>query len=135
MHDAIELYYSSDESVEELINQLEKSQGALLNQLSDEELANMAESKSVIGLCDALIYLAIKERASDIHIEPGQDNTKIRFRIDGRLQDFFTISSVLHPALRSRIKILSDLDIAESRFPRWAFFDAIGHSKSVFVCR
>lgn len=91
---------------------------ALLKQLSPEELANMAESKSVIGLCDALIYLAIKERASDIHIEPAMENTKIRFRIDGRLQEFFTIASALHPALRSRIKILCNLNIAEARFPQ-----------------
>ena len=78
----------------------------------------MAESKSVIGLCDAIIYLAIKERASDIHIEPRQDCSKIRFRIDGRLQEFFTIASALHPALRSRIKILCNLDISEARFPQ-----------------
>ncbi|HKK18833.1 MAG TPA: ATPase, T2SS/T4P/T4SS family, partial [Opitutales bacterium] len=118
VQDAIELYYSSDESVEELIEQLERSQGALLKQLSPEELANMAESKSVIGLCDALLYLAIKERASDIHIEPRMHHSKIRFRIDGRLQDVFTIASALHPALRSRIKILCNLNIAEARFPQ-----------------
>lgn len=118
VQDSIELYYSSDESVEDLIAQLERSQGALLKQLSPEELANMAESKSVVGLCDALIYLAIKERASDIHIEPAMENTKIRFRIDGRLQEFFTIASALHPALRSRIKILCNLNIAEARFPQ-----------------
>lgn len=118
VRDSIELYYSSDESVEELIDQLERSQGPLLKKLSQEELANMAESKSVIGLCDAIIYLAIKERASDIHIEPRQDASKIRFRIDGRLQDFFTIASALHPAIRSRIKILCNLDISEARFPQ-----------------
>ena len=118
VHDSIELYYSSDESVEELIHQLEHSQGALLKQLSPDELANMAESKSVTGLCDALIYLAIKERASDIHIEPRQDATKVRFRIDGRLQNFFTIAAALHPAIRSRIKILCNLNIAEARFPQ-----------------
>lgn len=118
VQDSIELYYSSDESVEELIDQLERSQGALLKQLSPDELANMAESKSVIGLCNALLYLAIKERASDIHIEPRSNESRIRFRIDGRLQNFFTIAAALHPALRSRIKILCNLNIAEARFPQ-----------------
>ena len=115
---AIELYYSNDQSVEELIAQLEKSQGAILAKLNPDELENMSESKSIIGLCDALLYLAIKERASDIHMEPREDTTNIRFRIDGRLQHVFTIAAALHAPLQSRIKILSNLNIAESRFPQ-----------------
>lgn len=78
----------------------------------------MSESKSIIGLCDALLYLAIKERASDIHLEPNENDTNIRFRIDGRLQYVFTMAAALHAALISRIKILCDLNIAESRFPQ-----------------
>jgi type IV pilus assembly protein PilB len=78
----------------------------------------MSESKSIIGLCDALLYLAIKERASDIHMEPRENTTNIRFRIDGRLQHVFTIAAALHAPLKSRIKILCNLNIAESRFPQ-----------------
>lgn len=115
---AIELHYSTDQSVEELIDQLEKSQGAILAKLKPEELENMSESKSIIGLCDALLYLAIKDRASDIHMEPRENTTNIRFRIDGRLQHVFTIAAALHAPLKSRIKILCNLNIAESRFPQ-----------------
>lgn len=115
---AIELHYSTDQSVEELINQLEKSQGAILAKLKPEDLDSMGESKSIIGLCDALLYLAIKERASDIHMEPREDTTCIRFRIDGRLQHVFTIAAALHAPLKSRIKILCNLNIAETRFPQ-----------------
>ena len=115
---AIELHYSTDKSVEELIDQLEKSQGAILAKLKPEELEDMSGSKSIIGLCDALLYLAIKERASDIHMEPGEDFTNIRFRIDGRLQNVFTMAAALHAPLRSRLKIMCNLDIAESRFPQ-----------------
>ena len=115
---AIELHYSTDKSVEELIDQLEKSQGAILAKLKPDELENMGESKSIIGLCDALVYLAIKERASDIHMEPREDSTNIRFRIDGRLQHVFTIAAALHAPLKSRVKILCNLNIAESRFPQ-----------------
>jgi type IV pilus assembly protein PilB len=64
------------------------------------------------------LYLAIKERASDIHIEPLGSHTNIRFRVDGRLQPVFQIASALHAPLNSRIKIESDLNIAESRFPQ-----------------
>ncbi|MGZ0655616.1 GspE/PulE family protein [Coraliomargarita sp. W4R72] len=115
---AIDLHYSTDKSVEELIDQLEKSQGAILAKLKPDELEGMSESKSIIGLCDALLYLAIKERASDIHMEPREHSTNIRFRIDGRLQHAFTIAAALHAPLKSRIKILSNLNIAESRFPQ-----------------
>ncbi|WPJ96631.1 GspE/PulE family protein [Coraliomargarita algicola] len=118
VHAAIDLHYSTDKSVEELIELLEQSQGAILAKLNPEELEGMGESKSIIGLCDALLYLAIKERASDIHMEPREDSTNIRFRIDGRLQHAFTIAAALHAPLKSRIKILSHLNIAESRFPQ-----------------
>lgn len=83
VQDAIELHYSSDKSIEELIDQLEKSQGAILAKLKPDELESMSGSKSIINLCEALLYLAIKERASDIHMEPAEDFTNIRFRIDG----------------------------------------------------
>jgi type IV pilus assembly protein PilB len=118
VQDAIELHYSSDQSVEELIAQLERSQGAILAQLKPEELEGLGESQSIIQLCDSLFYLAIKERASDIHIEPQESYTKIRFRIDGRLQDVFKVAGALHAPLNSRIKIISDLNIAETRFPQ-----------------
>ncbi|WP_269525825.1 GspE/PulE family protein [Coraliomargarita parva] len=118
VHHAIELHYGSEKSVHELIDQLESSQGTILAQLKPEELAGMSESQSIINLCNSLLYLAIKERASDIHIEPRQDYTNIRFRIDGRLQDIFKIASALYAPLKSRIKILCNLNIAEVRFPQ-----------------
>ena len=118
VRDAIELHYSTDQTVQELIAQLERSQGAILSQLSPEELEGAGGAKSIIGLCDALLYLAIKERASDIHIEPQESFTNIRFRVDGRLQQVFRVASALHAPLNSRIKILSELDIAESRIPQ-----------------
>jgi type IV pilus assembly protein PilB len=118
VQDAIGLHYNTDQSVQELIAQLERTQGALLAQLKPEELAGVAESQSIIGLCNALLYLAIKERASDIHIEPQSNSTNIRFRVDGRLQQVFRVASVIHAPLVSRIKIVSELNIVESRFPQ-----------------
>ncbi|CAA6689694.1 MULTISPECIES: GspE/PulE family protein [unclassified Lentimonas] len=118
VRDAIELHYSTDQTVQELIAQLERTQGAILSQLKPEELEGAGGAKSIIGLCDALLYLAIKERASDIHIEPQESFTNIRFRVDGRLQQVFRVASALHAPLNSRIKILSELNIAETRIPQ-----------------
>ena len=78
----------------------------------------MGEADSIIGFCNAILYLAIKERASDIHIEPLESHTNIRFRMDGRLQQVFRVASGLHAPINLRIKIVSDLNIAESRFPQ-----------------
>ena len=118
VRDAIELHYSTDQSVRELISQLERKQGTILAQLNAEDLEGTGGAESIIDLCNAILYLAIKERASDIHIEPLGSHTNIRFRVDGRLQPVFQIASALHAPLNSRIKIESDLNIAESRFPQ-----------------
>jgi type IV pilus assembly protein PilB len=118
VNDAVDLHYSSEKSVKELIEQLERGQGDMLTDLTPDQLAGLSESESIISLCESILYLAIKERASDIHLEPRKDITNIRFRIDGRLQNVFTIAAALHAPLKSRFKILSDLDISESRFPQ-----------------
>ena len=118
VRDAIELHYSTDQSVQELIAQLERSQGTIMAQLNPVDLEGMGGAESIIGLCNAILYLAIKERASDIHIEPLESHTNIRFRVDGRLQQVFRVASGLHAPINSRIKIVSDLNIAESRFPQ-----------------
>ncbi len=118
VRDAIEVHYTSEESVHEFIAQLERTQGTLLAKLNPDELAGESGSRSIITLLDSLIYLAVKERASDIHIEPGPDNTSIRFRIDGRLQKLLTLSSVLHSPLKSRVKILCNMNVAETRLPQ-----------------
>ncbi len=116
--DAIDLHYSTEKSVYELIEQLERSQTSVLKELTPEELAGLSESESIANLCDSLLYLALKERASDIHIEPREDVTNIRLRIDGRLQNVLKTNHALHAPMVSRIKILSDLDIAENRIPQ-----------------
>jgi len=115
---AIELHYSDSKSVGELIERLEHSPDATPVRLTAEELAEISESGQIIELSDALLYLAIKERASDIHIEPDPEHANVRFRIDGRLQNVFRIAKTLQPPLVSRIKVLCDLNIAETRRPQ-----------------
>ncbi len=133
VRDAIELHYSNERTVQELIGQIEQGQGAILARLSPDELAGMSESKMIVGLCDALLFLAIKERASDIHVEPLPQYTNIRFRIDGRLQNLLTIASALHLPLKTRLKGLAQLNLRDTRFPQDGdFFIPLGTGTVTF---
>jgi type IV pilus assembly protein PilB len=76
------------------------------------------EDASVIQLVHRVIKEAVERGASDIHFEPGDEEMRIRYRIDGVLQEAATVPSSAVPAVVSRIKILSDLDIAERRVPQ-----------------
>jgi type IV pilus assembly protein PilB len=76
------------------------------------------EDASVIQLVHRVIKDAVDRGASDIHFEPGEDEMRIRYRIDGVLQEAATVPSSAVPAVVSRVKILSDLDIAERRIPQ-----------------
>ena len=86
--------------------------------LSLDELIARAEEAPVVKLVDLLLMQAIKDRASDIHIEPFKDKINIRYRIDGVLYEIPPPAKHLLSAIVSRIKILSNLDIAERRLPQ-----------------
>jgi type IV pilus assembly protein PilB len=86
--------------------------------VSAERLANVAEVVPVVKLVNALIASAVAERASDIHIEPEEDAVRVRIRVDGLLREAVTLPKPLQSAVISRVKILSDLDIADSRVPK-----------------
>lgn len=77
------------------------------------------EEVPIIALVNLMLLRSVREKASDIHIEPlGEEELRVRFRIDGVLQDIMSIPRQLHAAIVSRIKIMSDLDIAERRLPQ-----------------
>lgn len=82
------------------------------------ELKEVVEGAPVIRLANALLTRAIGMRASDVHIEPQQRRVRIRFRIDGLLQEVMAVPKDLQHALISRIKIMASLDIAERRAPQ-----------------
>ncbi len=75
----------------------------------------LADGSPVINLVNYLIVQAVRQGASDIHIEPSQRSSVIRFRVDGRLREVLKPRKDLHPAVVSRIKVMSKLDIAEQR--------------------
>ena len=83
-----------------------------------EDLEKMAGQSPVIKFVNYLISNAIHEGASDIHIEPKEKFSRIRYRIDGVLFEIMQAPSKMHPAIVSRIKIMSNLDISERRLPQ-----------------
>ncbi len=83
-----------------------------------EDLLESADDAPVIRMINALLTQALREGASDIHIEPFEQVSIVRFRIDGRLRDVVRPKKAIHAALISRIKIMSQLDIAEKRLPQ-----------------
>ena len=83
-----------------------------------DELAAAGEEAPVIKLANAILVQAIKDRASDIHIEPFEKSVRLRYRVDGALIDMPPPPKSLQMALTSRIKIMSNLDIAERRLPQ-----------------
>ena len=77
-----------------------------------------AEDQHVVAIVDWLLQYAFDSRASDIHLEPRRETGNVRFRIDGILHDVYQLPAPVMPAVTSRVKILSRLDIAERRRPQ-----------------
>ena len=96
---------------------LEESEAMNPSITVDEEAANV-EAQPVIRLVNDLINEAIRQNASDIHIEPGDHELRVRVRVDGVLREIAAPPLGLHRALVSRVKILSRLDIAQTRAPQ-----------------
>jgi general secretion pathway protein E len=83
-----------------------------------EDLLESEDDAPIIRLINALLTQAIKENASDIHIEPFESKLVVRFRVDGVLREVLTPRRVLAPLIVSRIKVMAKLDIAEKRLPQ-----------------
>ena len=95
---------------------------ATTEELEIEDLDDSNDEAPFIRLLNSLIERAIKTEASDIHIEPFEKETKVRMRIDGVIMEYVTIQRNIHAPLIARIKILSNLDIAEKRIPQDGHF-------------
>lgn len=98
-------------------NILKSNYAEISGKLYDIDLFKMQESP-IIRLVNFLINKAVRKRASDIHIEPNENDLLIRIRIDGLLQPLMNISKVQHLSIISRLKIMSGLNIAENRLPQ-----------------
>ncbi len=106
--------------IDDIIDDFDSSDLAIVEKgiedISDVEVA--AEGSPVIKLVNHLIYNAVREGASDIHIEPDESSLRVRYRIDGRLYEKLRPPFKMLPSIASRIKIMARLDIAERRLPQ-----------------
>lgn len=115
---AIDQYFgkqSAEKAIEDFTKQY-SNEYALTEE--NEEISNDIKNAPVVRLINSLIRQALKSRASDIHIEPYDNIIRIRFRIDGKLQEIMTPSKKTHSAIITRIKIIAGLNIAEKRLPQ-----------------
>lgn len=86
--------------------------------ITEQTTKDVTIDAPVIKLCDSLLKEAVSRGASDIHIEPFNEDVRIRYRIDGKLNTIDTIPTNMYPAILARFKIMSDLNIAERRVPQ-----------------
>lgn len=126
---AIDKYYASEAaSVGDLLKEIEGGgktpAGGRSHSLLDSEtvdigdLEAMAHEAPVVKLLNLVLLQAVKDRASDIHFEPFEDSFRIRYRVDGVLYEMVPPPKSLAMAITSRIKVMSNLDIAETRLPQ-----------------
>jgi type IV pilus assembly protein PilB len=125
--EAIHKFYGAAESVEELDKVMKDLAGddaaalELAGEIEEMDLASLekaAEEAPIIKLVNLILTDAVKRGASDIHVEPYEKEYRVRFRIDGILQNVMAPPMKLKDAITSRIKIMSKLDISEKRLPQ-----------------
>ncbi|MCX5751899.1 MAG: type II secretion system ATPase GspE [Candidatus Saganbacteria bacterium] len=113
----IDKYYQVKESVEEVIGSIKADQMAISEEEIDK-LQKAAEEAPIIKLVNLIIKQSVEEGASDVHIEPEEKELRVRYRVDGILHDVFHFPKHLQLAIISRIKIMSNLNIAVKRSPQ-----------------
>lgn len=113
----------SGESIEAISNEWEEPR----------DLLDSADEAPIIRLLNSLLFKAVRDRASDIHIEPYEKEVEVRYRIDGVLYPVLTPPKSIQEALASRVKIMAGLDIAEKRLPQDGKIRLLVAGKDVYV--
>ncbi len=113
-------YDLNRDSAEQFIQDMhEEDTELIISEIEDTgDLLEDTSAVPIIKLVNLIMYQAVKERASDIHIEPAQNSIKIRYRVDGILYDKFSPPKRIQSTLISRIKVMAKMNIAEKRLPQ-----------------
>jgi type IV pilus assembly protein PilB len=116
---AIEVGFQTESSLTRLLDKtkitaIDRDEGPV----SAAELKNMSGDQAIVDFSRGLAILALKQGASDIHIEPGEHTARVRFRIDGVLQEVFHLELGILPPIITRLKVMADMNIAERRKPQ-----------------
>src|SRR5690348_16757851 len=120
---ALSRYYDKGPDLDQMVGELGDVDAVDYAAVTDDavnvvDLENQAGEAPVVKLCNAILLSAIKKKASDIHVEPYEKSFRVRFRIDGILQEEMRPPLKLRNAITSRFKIMASLDIAERRLPQ-----------------
>ncbi len=122
-----------EDAIEGARLELGTPEGESFEELTEQELRSRAEDAPIVRLVNLILAQAMAERATDIHIEPLEDRTLVRYRVDGVLYESSTPPKRFHEAIVVRIKILSDMDVAERRVPLDGRFTASFENRDVDV--
>lgn len=115
----IEKYYPNDNAnAADLLAEMDMQDIGDAEELSEDEIQTAANDAPIVRFVDAVLYQAIKDKASDIHFEPFEHEFKIRYRVDGALYEMAPPPKNLAVPVISRVKILSGLNISERRRPQ-----------------
>ncbi|MEX2544245.1 MAG: ATPase, T2SS/T4P/T4SS family [Phycisphaeraceae bacterium] len=131
----VQIVAATGHSIQQVLDQLNPRERVLVVDVMDDlkdddvvaveraarelaEAVQAGDDSPTVKLVNYLMYQAVQEGASDIHIEPGEDALRVRFRVDGRLYEKMTPPAAMLPAIVSRLKIMSSLDISERRLPQ-----------------
>jgi general secretion pathway protein E len=129
VRDAIDFNYKAFGEIQQQVSSISVSE-----EETDEKLAITAATQTpLVQSLNLIIDEAVKARASDIHIEPEEDRLRIRYRIDGTLQDTMSLPINIHRALISRVKILSQLNIADHFRPQDGQFSTESKGRQIDV--
>lgn len=128
----IDTVYRADADIDRLVKSLDLTDDqAKIAAIAGE--VGLDDQAPVIQLVNRVVSQAMRDRASDIHIEPMDEDLRVRFRIDGHLVEAFTLPMGVHPALISRLKIMSGMNIVEKRRPQDGQFSTNIDGKDVDV--
>ncbi|CUH94082.1 hypothetical protein P22_0144 [Propionispora sp. 2/2-37] len=113
---------------------IEKAVDRLQFEKSHQEMSlQAADDAPVITIVNNLFHQAVRDRASDIHIEPQEKYLRVRFRIDGMLREISSFPINIHAVILSRIKIMSNMDIAEKRIPQDGHFQITENGRTIDI--
>ncbi|SFR60693.1 GspE/PulE family protein [Microbacterium azadirachtae] len=130
LNQAFERFLRSDEELTDLSEQIGEA-SATSNVVFTEQLDDQDADAPVVRFVNLLITQAINDRASDIHIEPGEHRLTVRFRIDGVLHEMQRADRSIQDGVISRLKIMSSIDIAEKRVPQDGRISVLHEGRSV----
>jgi type IV pilus assembly protein PilB len=119
--------------IDDIIDDVALEDFAMIENLPEDiaDLEEVAGQSPVVKLVNYLIYTAVHENASDIHIEPDEKKLRVRYRVDGRLYEKLRPPHQMHAAIVSRIKIMAELDIAQRRLPQDGSIHVLVQSKPI----